>query len=181
MREELDAKLVAAYPELYRDRNGDMKETLMCWGFSCGDGWYQIIDTLSYALTMSYRRAKDDVEFWTNHLGKTVWAGRKGTQEDIDNAKKRLEETPCPVAVQVKEKFGTLRFYVNAATDKHYDYIDFAELMSGRTCEVCGAPGQTYPIGWHQTLCDQHADDNYGEQAAEYRNKTGVWADDEND
>jgi len=47
VREELDEKLVATYPELYRDRNGDMKETLMCWGFECGDGWYQIIDTLS--------------------------------------------------------------------------------------------------------------------------------------
>jgi hypothetical protein len=178
MRAELDEKLVAAYPELYRDRNGDMRVTLMCWGFECGDGWYQIIDTLSYALTMNYRRAKEDVEFWTKNLGKTVWKGREGTQEDIDKALKKLEETPCPIAVQVKEKYGTLRFYINYGTDQHYNYIGFAEIMSGRTCEVCGAPGQTYPIGWHQTLCDKHADENYGEDAAEYRNKTGVWADD---
>ena len=179
MREELDAKLVAAYPELYRDRNGNMKETLMCWGFECGDGWYTIIDALSYALSAPKQRAEKDLKFWTEHLGKTVWKGREGTKEDIDNAKKKLEETHCPVAVQVKEKFGTLRFYVNGATDEQYNYITFAEIMSGRTCEVCGAPGQTYAFGWYSTLCDKHADDNYGEEAAEYRNKTGQWAEDD--
>ena len=179
MREELDAKLVADYPELYRDRFGNMKETLMCWGFSCGDGWYRIIDTLSAALVGPHQRAKKDLEFWTTNLGKTVWGTRVGTQEDIDKAQKKLNETHCPVAVQVKEKFGTLRFYVDRATDAQYNYIEFAELMSSRTCEVCGEHGQTYPIGWHQTLCDEHADENYGEEAAEYRNKTGIWSEED--
>jgi hypothetical protein len=179
MRKELDAKLVAKYPELYANRFGDMKKTLMCWGFECGDGWYEIIDALSFALTSEYLHAKKDVKFWTEHLGKTVWSDRVGTQEDIDKAVKKLEEAPCPVAVQVKEKFGTLRFYVSGATDSHYNYIEFAELMSSRTCEECGAPGQTYHIGWHRTLCDKHADEQYGEDAADYRNKTGVYANDE--
>jgi hypothetical protein len=179
MREELDAKLVAKYPELYRNRFAPMTQTCMCWGFDCGDGWYEIIDALSFALTSQYQNAKKDVKFWTEHLGKTVWSDRVGTQEDIDKAVKKLEETPCPVADQVKEKFGTLRFYVSGATDRHYNYIEFAELMSSRTCEECGEPGQTYHMGWHRTLCDKHADENYGEEAAEYRNKTGVWADDE--
>jgi hypothetical protein len=179
MREELDAKLVAKYPELYRNRFAPMTQTCMCWGFDCGDGWYEIIDALSFALTSQYQNAKKDVKFWTEHLGKTVWSDRVGTQEDIDKAVKKLEETPCPVADQVKEKFGTLRFYVSGATDRHYNYIEFAELMSSKVCEECGASGETYPIGWHQTLCEKHADERYGEQAAEYRNKTGVWADDE--
>lgn len=179
MREELDAKLVADYPELYRNRFGNMKETLMCWGFCVDDGWYQIIDTLSAALVGPHQRAKKDLEFWTNHLGKTVWGTRVGTQEDIDRAQKKFDETPCPVAVQVKEKFGTLRFYVDGATDVQYNYIEFAELMSSRTCEKCGQPGETYPIGWHQTLCEKHADENYGEDAAAYRNKTGEWSEEE--
>jgi hypothetical protein len=33
-------------------------------------------------------------------------------------------------------------------------------------------------MGWHRTLCDEHADENYGEDAADYRNKTGKWAED---
>jgi hypothetical protein len=108
-----------------------------------------------------------------------MWKGRVGTQADIDEAQKKLDETPCPIADQVKEKYGTLRFYVNRATDTQYNYIDFAELMSGRTCEECGKPGQTYYMGWHRTLCDEHADENYGEDAADYRNKTGMWSQDE--
>lgn len=178
MREELDKKLVETYPELYKNRHGDIRKTLMGFGFEVGDGWYHIIDTLSCALTVSHREAKNSLEFWTNNLGKEVWKDRIGTQEDIDKAQKKFDETPCPVADQVKEKFGTLRFYVDSATDKHYNYIDFAELMSGRTCEECGKPGQTYYMGWHRTLCDEHADENYGEDAAEYRNKTGKWAED---
>ena len=67
------------------------------------------------------------------------------------------ESAKVPVAVQVKEKFGGLRFYVQAATDKHYNFISFAESMSYRTCEDCGAPGKTYTDGWHRTLCDIHA------------------------
>jgi hypothetical protein len=67
------------------------------------------------------------------------------------------EALKVPVAVQVKEKFGGLRFYVQAATDKHWSYINFAESMSYRTCEECGAPGKTYTDGWHTTLCDVHA------------------------
>lgn len=179
MKDEFDILLVERYPELYRDRFAPMTQTLMCWGFECGDGWYQIIDTLSYALVSPHREAKKDLEFWTKNLGKEVWRNRTGTQEDIDRAQKKLDETPCPVAVQVKEKFGTLRFYVDKASNTQYNYIDFADLMSSRTCEECGKPGETYPIGWYQTLCEQHADERYGESAMEYRLKTGEWAEED--
>lgn len=179
MRKELDTKLVETYPDLYKNRHGDMRETLMCWGFDCRDGWYQIIDTLSYALTRSHLNAKKDLEDWTKNLGKEMWPGRVGTQEDIDKAQNKFDETPCPIAVQVKEKYGTLRFYVDGATDAQYNYIDFAEILSGKTCEVCGKPGQTYYMGWNQTLCDEHANEEYGDEATEYRNKTGQWVEEE--
>ena len=35
MNEELDNKLVKAFPLLYGDRNAPMQSTAMCWGFSC--------------------------------------------------------------------------------------------------------------------------------------------------
>jgi hypothetical protein len=48
--------------------------------------------------------------------------------------------------------------------------------MSGRTCEECGKPGQTYYMGWHRTLCEKHADENYGEDAhARYRLSKQNW------
>ena len=46
MRKELDEALCAKYPLIFRDRNAPMTQTAMCWGFSCGDGWYTIIDVL---------------------------------------------------------------------------------------------------------------------------------------
>jgi len=161
MRKELDEALCAKYPEIFRDRNGDMRTTLMCWGFECGDGWYNIIDILCGKLTSEYRGAKSRYEHLMKvGVGNVLYGTKTVTQEAIDAAKLTMDEEvlKVPVAVQIKEKFGGLRFYVQAATDKHYNYISFAESMSYRTCEECGAPGKTYTDGWHKTLCDIHAE-----------------------
>ena len=161
MRKELDEALCAKYPLIFKDRNADMRTTAMCWGLECGDGWYNIIDTLCGLLTSDYRQAKSRYDNIKDKVDQTQneWSKKIVTQEMIDEAKAKLDEETLkvPVAVQVKEKFGGLRFYVQAATDKHYQFISFAEVMSYRTCEECGAPGKTYTDGWHTTLCDIHA------------------------
>lgn len=184
MREELDKKLVEKYPEIFRNRHGDMRTTAMCWGFECGDGWYNIIDTLCGLLSSEYRYAKEryeDLIEWKNDKGHKPWSKDPITDEEIAAAKQKMEEERerLPVATQVKEKFGTLRFYVDKGDDRCYNLISFAESMSGRTCETCGKPGTWYPLGWNQTLCDEHADEAYGERASEYRNKTGEFADEQ--
>jgi hypothetical protein len=46
MREELDNLLCERYPKMFVDRNAGMQETCMCWGFECGDGWFDLIDEL---------------------------------------------------------------------------------------------------------------------------------------
>ena len=161
MRRELDEALCAKYPLVFKDRNADMRTTAMCWGLECGDGWYNLIDVLCGLLTSEYRGAQSRYEYLMQAgVGGILYGTKTVTQEDIDHAKAKLEEETLkvPVAVQVKEKFGGLRFYVQAATDKHYQYISFAESMSYRTCEECGAPGKTYTDGWHTTLCDIHAE-----------------------
>ena len=161
MRRELDEELCARYPLIFKDRHQNMQVTAMCWGLECGDGWYNIIDTLCGLLTSDYRHAKSRYESIKDKVDQPQWEGSKKiiTQEQIDEAKAKLDEETLkvPVASQVKEKFGGLRFYVQAATDKHYQYINFAESMSYRTCESCGSPGKTYTDGWHTTLCDIHA------------------------
>lgn len=70
---------------------------------------------------------------------------------------------------QIKEKFGTLRFYytwlgADNVSEKDNDlvfriidrYVDAAETWSEMTCEECGAFGVTRPLGWRLTLCDKH-------------------------
>ena len=172
MKRELDEALCAKYPLIFKDRNADMRTTAMCWGLECGDGWYNIIDVLCGLLTSDYRQAQSRYDFIKDKVDQPQWEGSKKiiTQEQIDEAKAKLDEETLkvPVAVQVKEKFGGLRFYVQAATKEHYNYISFAESMSYRTCESCGADGKTYTDGWHRTLCDIHAAMDGRDQEYEY-------------
>ena len=57
-------------------------------------------------------------------------------------------------ASQVKEKFGTLRFYMSASSKEIESFIDEAEKLSETTCEDCGFHGQTRSGGWIRTLCN---------------------------
>ena len=61
---------------------------------------------------------------------------------------------------QIKEKFGTLRFYVSGADDTIFDWITAAEIETRTTCEACGQPGSLHcRIGgyWLYTRCTQCA------------------------
>lgn len=59
---------------------------------------------------------------------------------------------------QVKEKFGGLRVYLNAPSERISAAIGRAEERAARTCEACGRPGRLRTDRPHvQTLCDAHA------------------------
>lgn len=72
---------------------------------------------------------------------------------DLSKAITKLDPKGNTAAVQVKEKFGTLRFYVNQSTDAVNDIINQAEFESSRTCEHCGNHGTLHSDGWCITLC----------------------------
>jgi hypothetical protein len=61
--------------------------------------------------------------------------------------------------VQVKEKFGTLRFYwdptsVDADARERVDaLVQAAEARSAEVCEECGDPGGIVKRGWWRTFC----------------------------
>ncbi len=66
-------------------------------------------------------------------------------------------------ATQIKEKYGTLRFYWEGALSPEADAkveeaIDLAEARSACTCEVCGNEGRLYGPGWLTTRCATHAE-----------------------
>jgi hypothetical protein len=62
------------------------------------------------------------------------------------------------VVHQIKEKFGTLRFYEEGGDAVTGAYVNLAEQMSSRICEVCGNRGRLRGGGWIRALCDAHAD-----------------------
>jgi len=79
-------------------------------------------------------------------------------------AKEDWGEHPFKVQ-QVKEKYSTLSFYVNHASDKIFDRIEKAEIESATICEICGKDGKhcirgNGPYGWHKTLCFECAQEN---------------------
>ena len=61
------------------------------------------------------------------------------------------------VCVQIKEKLGALRFYINSPQHVQASasaIVSKAELDSCKTCEDCGAPGNLEsPRYWMRTVC----------------------------
>jgi len=168
MNRHYDRYLVAKYAPMFRDRYGDMRTTAMCWGFGVGDGWFNIINTLCGTLCSEWLFAKEQYDYLQTRMGKSKYDFGKDhegntvvTEEDVAKARARMdeEEAKIPVVSQVKEKFGGLRFYVHSATNEQYAYINFAESMSYRTCEVCGDKGKPNRGGWIVTRCRKHQDD----------------------
>lgn len=185
MKKELDELLCKKYPEIFRDRHGDKLTTCMCWGFEVDDGWFDIIDTLCETiqhhitthnwerkrslehnamveavragdLTTFNEKFKDVSGEWKEKYLQGILSNKEENQPWGTGIRQVSEPLPQVVAVQVKEKFATLRFYVMDADDTVYGMIRYAEALSGRVCEVCGSPGKTVGKGWIKTLCPAH-------------------------
>jgi hypothetical protein len=57
--------------------------------------------------------------------------------------------------LQIKEKFGSMRYYIDAGTPEMYSRIRQAEEQTAKTCENCGNPGKIGLHGghWYKCLC----------------------------
>jgi len=109
--------LIKKYPSLYKYYNKGIKTSAMCWGFDCGDGWFDLIDMLSFFIT-------------------------------------RID--PNVTALQVKEKWGMLAFYVGPTEDRVFDLIDRYVAASKHVCEICGKDGKLRcRNGWYMTRCEE--------------------------
>lgn len=126
MSPEKTKLLFDRYPLLYRGKNLPITQNLMAFGFEHGDGWFEIIDQLSKKIDIYAR----------NH---------------------KLSDEEYPMVMQVKEKFGSLRYYMagmpECIANDVYAVIDEAEDKSGKTCELCGNPGEVIPGGWITVRC----------------------------
>ena len=208
MNKENTMKLVRRFPVLYQDFYSDMRETCMCWGFSHGDGWFDIIWQLSLAIeeelgyswlqerwflfAKKYSRKWNDLIYKLSPVRERKFhfeGSRDETGDPIHRVEDSIDPPPwdekiaqflfgktakigkCEVdrialkklrwdpqtgfaVVQVKEKFGGLRYYINAGNDRIYNLITLAERLANVTCENCGRLGKERPGGWIQTLCD---------------------------
>ena len=62
---------------------------------------------------------------------------------------------PNTIVVQVKEKFGALCIYVDAANEEFFQFLDEIESRSLAICEDCGEPGELRVKGWMKVRCDE--------------------------
>ena len=178
MREDLDKLLCERYPKIFVNRDGSPTTTLMCWGFAHGDGWFNIIDAMCANIQghIDWREKQIESALKYNNMLRHMREGEFGLFDEefskVDNTEfkeRRRQEIlngpfrdvpdACPqvVAIQVKEKFGTLRFYYSGGDEYIHGVVSMAESMSGCTCEECGDSGIRHGGGWIQTLCDTHA------------------------
>jgi hypothetical protein len=104
MNDDLTKNMYAAFPYLYRGHTKTPRDSSMCYGFECGDGWYQILYDLSKALT----------EYLLLHPSLTL------------------------EVMQVKSKFGNLRFYVEGGDAITEEIIFRARQYADVICEISG-------------------------------------------
>jgi hypothetical protein len=175
MTPELDNKLCETYPKMFRLRTATVYESCMAWGFDIDDGWYTIIKTLCANIDnhIKWRRTQRALALVYNRALKRALAGdrtglmryysynlpsHKVIEQDIARAEfKSVPEAIRHITVdQVKEKFGSLRFYYTGGDDVVDGMVRMAESMSAVMCEQCGAPGKLQGKGWLKTRCEQH-------------------------
>lgn len=82
------------------------------------------------------------------------------------------------IATQVKEKYGTLRFYIGGV-DTHvfnqvHKLIHKAEKQSAVTCEECGEKGELCGPGWLSTLCEKHMKENDMEPYRKFKDAPNI-------
>ena len=132
MKQELQDKLKAQYPELLRNLDGDVTAApLSMWGIECPNGWYHLLDMLCRTVS-----------------------------REVARINKEHPELELKVAAeQIKEKFGTLRFYYSQDLRSDHEFqelapdlkakvdrstllirgaVSFAEDLSEKVCVGCG-------------------------------------------
>jgi hypothetical protein len=129
MRRDLEKYLVKKFPLCFGDYGKSMQETCMCWGCSCGNGWYKI-------LKEACQKCEPLIVKWLEE--------HKGEENYKEWA---------PRFSQIKEKYGTLSIYWTSATDEMYVISDEAEKKSAEICETCGKPGKLRGRGWIYCSC----------------------------
>ena len=142
--EDLFEDLAKSCPEL-------MQKSRIGEYMGVGIGWNDLLETLCesiyYPVAQARYRLKAAVDYPRDDNGTYL----KKCEDEYKSAVENL-----PEIVQVKEKFGSLRFYYNGGDERVEALVGFAEAMSSRICEECGDKGTQDNVGWIKTHCTKH-------------------------
>ncbi len=134
MTHELQLELYNKYPKILKNCGGDLRTTGMAFWMQCENGWFNLLD-----------ECMNKLQYFCNLCSKN------GREVQV-------------VASTIKEKYSTLRFYVDIEGANEIeskiidDLVSEAERKSERTCEVTGKDGEScVRHGWYKTLCYEEA------------------------
>ena len=161
------------FEELCKNHPDLMKKSQQEY-FGVGPGWFNLIDVLCGGISRRVNMIRQQLKYALENQNSKFAKPIIELEADLHN-----EIEALPVIVQIKEKFGGLRFYVDGATDEVDNYIAFAEQLSNRICEECGAPGTHRDNGWIRTLCDKHANPEVNVKVTSARHGDGPKLSDE--
>ncbi len=99
--------------------------------FDCGPGWYHLIYDLSIKIEkILQEKAKIPIIL-----------ENEGNFEMF--------------AIQIKEKYGTLRFYMSYENEEITELIREAKASSSQTCDNCGGSAKMRGTTWLEVKCDK--------------------------
>ena len=130
--EKFAAMMEEKYPSMFEGSYG---------GFAIGPGWWPIVESLCAHIQSHVVQSNER---------------RKLLLESNPYNTPIPDEVPPVVVEQIKEKFGTLRFYSYGGDRVTDGMVDMAETMSSMTCETCGKLGKMRGKSWFYTACDEH-------------------------
>lgn len=128
MSPDKEKELIDIYPDLFSGL--DERSCMHLFGFECHDGWFELLKKLIHQI----KEICESAQFKDSLV---------------------INDVPMGVKVeQVKEKFGTLRFYTNFHNECVEKLIDEACAASEVTCEKCGEAGTLGAKGyWISVRC----------------------------
>ena len=133
MQEILELSLYSKYPEMFSLKD-NKTEPIGAYGIECGDGWYQILQSVCFIVAQHELNIQQNNHYLTEN-----------NKETVSYEKFRF--------TQIKEKFGGLRIYYYGGDDYIRGLIRMAECWRFNTFEKCGERGEPDKSGWITTIC----------------------------
>lgn len=166
--DELFEDLAKSCPEL-------MQKSRIGEYMGVGIGWNDLLETLCESIynpvAQARFRLKAAKEYPRDDSGAYLAECERNYEQAVDE---------LPTIVQIKEKFGTLRFYYDGGNSRVDALVEFAEAMSGKICEECGDKGSEDSVGWIKTHCAKHKRNDPNEYQLEIQEgKVSTQIDDE--
>jgi len=138
MKSELQNTLYEKYPQLFVNKDKTPMQSPMCFGIETGEGWYDIISSLCWAI-----KQYEDSIIWQKE-----WKQKTDPEYQSDYFPVKFD--------QIKEKYGGLRVYFSGGDQYVEGLVSMAEAMSYHICDICGNKGEANKGGWISVRCEAH-------------------------